>query len=60
VRPACVVLLCTLFAPVHSQAQGEEHECRFLCSPAFTVEPTFTITNLFGSPRVVADYSPSQ
>ena len=29
--------------------------CRVLCAPAFKVEPTLTITNLFGPPRVVTE-----
>ena len=27
--------------------------CRVLCAPEFSVEPTVTFTNLFGSPRIV-------
>lgn len=54
-RPACVVLLWMSVASPHVQAQGQESACRFLCAPAFKVEPTFTITNLFGSPRVVSE-----
>ena len=27
--------------------------CRVLCGPEFKVEPTVTLTNLFGSPRIV-------
>jgi hypothetical protein len=27
--------------------------CRVLCAPEFKVEPTVTLTNLFGSPRIV-------
>lgn len=54
-RPACVVLLWMSVASPHVQAQGQESACRFLCAPAFKVEPTFTITNLFGSPRIVSE-----
>ena len=29
--------------------------CRILCAPEFKVEPTVTVTNLFGSPRIVGE-----
>jgi hypothetical protein len=29
--------------------------CRVLCTPEFKVEPTVTISNVFGSPRIVVD-----
>ena len=29
--------------------------CRVLCAPEFNVEPTFTFSNLFGSPRIAGD-----
>jgi hypothetical protein len=38
--------------PVHAQSASP---CRFLCAPEFLVEPTITFTNLFGSPRTIAD-----
>lgn len=57
-RPAWFALLCTLIAPPHVRAQGEEAPCRFLCAPEFKVEPTVTITNLFGSPRVGGQDAP--
>ncbi len=49
------VLLCTWLLPAHVQAQEGETACRFLCAPAFKIEPTLTITDLFGSPRVVGE-----
>lgn len=59
-RSAWFALLC-IVAPAQVQAQGEEPPCRFLCAPEFKVEPTVTITNLFGSPRVVShDASPAR
>ena len=33
----------------------EPAPCRVLCTPEFKVEPTVTVTNLFGSPRIVRD-----
>ena len=47
-----VVLL--LFG-VHSAQAQQATPCRFLCTPEFMVEPTITFTNLFGSPRTIAD-----
>jgi hypothetical protein len=41
--------LCAVL-PVHAQSAAS---CRFLCSPEFLVEPTITLTNIFGSPRTV-------
>jgi hypothetical protein len=29
--------------------------CRVLCAPEFKIEPTLTITNLFGPPRIVTE-----
>ena len=43
---ACVVLGGS------AAAQDAPPGCRFLCAPEFKVEPTFTITNLFGGPRL--------
>ena len=36
----------------HAAAQ-EAPACRVLCTPEFKVEPTVTVTNLLGSPRIV-------
>jgi hypothetical protein len=43
-----VLLLGAPVAPAQERAP-----CRVLCAPEFKVEPTFTFTNLFGSPRIV-------
>ena len=32
-----------------------QERCQVLCSPEFRVEPTLTVTNLFGSPRLAGD-----
>lgn len=55
-----IVLLCVLAVPGSAQGQQEQEDCRFLCAPGFKVEPTFTITNLFGSPRVVDEAGVSE
>ena len=37
-------------------ARGQQNTaCRVLCAPELKVEPTITLTNLFGSPRTIAD-----
>ena len=37
-----------------SQAVAQDAPpCRVLCTPKFKIEPTITVTNLFGSPRLV-------
>lgn len=47
-----MVFVVTLLSA--SEAAGQATPpCRVLCVPEFKVEPTFTFTNLFGSPRVV-------
>lgn len=38
--------------PAHAQSASP---CRFLCPPEFVVEPTITVTNVFGSPRTAAE-----
>jgi hypothetical protein len=51
-------LLLGLFVSLLSapEAAGQPTPaCRVLCAPEFKVEPTFTFTNLFGSPRIVDD-----
>ena len=56
-RPVIYVLTCIAMAVADVTAQGQ-NACRFLCAPEFKVEPTITITNLFGSPRVQVDDAP--
>jgi hypothetical protein len=41
--------------PAAAQEKEEERACVFLCSPELKIEPTFTIENLGGGPRVEAD-----
>lgn len=53
-RLGICVLTCLVAAVADVTAQ-EQKACRFLCSPEFKVEPTITITNLFGSPRIQVD-----
>jgi hypothetical protein len=54
VRLVISVLTCLAVAVADITAQ-EQNACRFLCAPEFKVEPTITITNLFGSPRIQVD-----
>jgi len=49
---AAVVLALTL---LEVSAVSAQDSCRFLCAPSLKVEPTITVTNLFDSPRVVAE-----
>jgi hypothetical protein len=50
----CAVALCFSAAP--AAAQGEQDPpCRILCAPDLKIEPTFTIENLAGRPRVATD-----
>jgi hypothetical protein len=49
--PALGLLLCAA-PPVHAQPASP---CRFFCSAEFLVEPTITFTNVFGSPRTMAE-----
>jgi len=41
-------------APAAAQQEEEKRPCAFLCSPELKIEPTFTIENLGGGPRVEA------
>jgi hypothetical protein len=43
-----------LLSALPARAQ-EPASCRFLCAPAFKVEPTITFTNFFDSPRTLQD-----
>lgn len=45
---ACLALLLSV-APAWAQEQAP---CRVLCAPEFHVEPTITLTNVFGAPRI--------
>lgn len=49
------ILACLLLATSEAAAQREQPACRVLCAPEFKIEPTITFTDLFGSPRVVAE-----
>jgi hypothetical protein len=52
---AAVGLLLMGAFPAHAQ---QPSPCRFLCTPEFEVEPTITVTNLFGSPRIQSGDGP--
>jgi hypothetical protein len=47
-----VLALFLSATPIRAQESGP---CRVLCAPEFTVEPTITFSNLFGSTRVEED-----
>ena len=44
-----------LLLGVHTANAQQTTPCRVLCTPEFKVEPTITFTNLFGSPRSIAN-----
>jgi hypothetical protein len=55
VRAAAVIgIALALVGSTRAWAQ-DPAPCRVLCTPEFKVEPTITFTNLFGSPRIIAD-----
>ncbi len=47
-------LIVLLAAPAPALAQNEPR-CVFLCAPAFKIEPTWTIGNLWSAPRIDAN-----
>ncbi|MCA1561635.1 MAG: hypothetical protein LC753_04745 [Acidobacteria bacterium] len=53
-RASAIVVVALALAGTPAWAQ-EAAPCPVLCTPEFKVEPTFTFTNLFGSPRIVHD-----
>ena len=52
---AVVSSVVLLLLGVHPALAQQITPCRVLCTPEFKVEPTITFTNLFGSPRTIAD-----
>jgi hypothetical protein len=52
---ALVSAVALLLLGVHPAQAQQAMPCRVLCTPEFKVEPTITFTNLFGSPRTIAD-----
>jgi hypothetical protein len=55
VRVAVLIVASILTGSPIVAAQEPSSVCRILCSPEFKVEPTITLTNLFGSPRVIGE-----
>ena len=51
-KVAVLVFACALVGAPQIFAQAPP-ACRVLCTPEFKVEPTVTISNVFGSPRIV-------
>jgi hypothetical protein len=58
VRTAVCAVMCLFIGVSAARAQPPEPRCRVLCAPEFKVEPTVTITNLFGGPRIEPDGEP--
>jgi hypothetical protein len=52
VKLAAAMIVSLVTTPAWAQQPAP---CRVLCSPTFKVEPTITVTNLFGSPRIMSD-----
>jgi hypothetical protein len=50
----CLLAIALLLVPVPAIAQSEPR-CVFLCAPEFKVEPTWTVENLRGAPRIEVD-----
>ena len=50
-----LVPLAVLLLGVQPAQARQTTPCRVLCTPEFKVEPTITFTNLFSSPRTIAD-----
>jgi hypothetical protein len=53
VKTVTVAAITAVLAATPAWAQGPA-PCRVLCSPEFKIEPTITLTNLFGSPRITS------
>ena len=53
-RAVAVVAMTSVLSASPAWAQ-DPAPCRVLCSPEFKVEPTITLTNLFGSPRIASE-----
>jgi hypothetical protein len=49
-----VAIACVLFLLSVAPSWAQD-PCRVLCAPEFNIEPTFTFSNLFGSPRIAGD-----
>ena len=49
IRAVAALFLCGLMA---ASAEAQER-CRPFCAPSFKVEPTVTVTNLFGGARII-------
>jgi hypothetical protein len=52
--PFAIDVLAIVLLAAPAAAQETAPACRFLCAPEFKVEPTFTITNLFGRAQLAA------
>jgi hypothetical protein len=54
VRIAMLAIAAAVLGATEAAAQATP-ACRLLCSPSFKVEPTLTVTNVFGRPSVVRE-----
>ena len=50
--PALVIMTLLVTS---AAAQDDERRCALLCAPALKIEPTLTVENLGGGPRVEVD-----
>lgn len=57
-RTVVCAVVCLFAGVSEAGAQSAEPRCRVLCAPEFNVEPTVTITNLFGGPGVEIEGEP--
>lgn len=51
---AALVVALVWLGAASADAQ-DQPACRILCAPTFKVEPTVTVTNLFGAPRIIGE-----
>lgn len=49
------MLLLAFAVTPHAAMAQDEPRCVFLCAPAFKIEPTWTVENLRGAPRIEAN-----
>ncbi len=52
---AAAITAATAWAAPAAAQESEERSCAFLCQPELKIEPTFTVENLGGGPRIEAD-----
>jgi len=55
IRLSVLALVGVTLLAAPAAAQDEERRCAFLCAPELKIEPTLTVENLGGGPRVEVD-----